>query len=310
MKASFWVMALVAGAVCLAQEQSGTDAVVRAYNKLKAAEAAKDAAGIKQWAAETSRVARDAVKNARNDDDGKKQADYARQVDIYTEYSLMAAAISAKDPKDTVTLVDQLRLQNPKSQYMTESIGPYLNALRETVGAEKAGEAATEILKDFPDDEDGLLMAADLSQSRKEPDRMLEYAMRLIQVLQTKAAPAGVPAEEWEKQKNTKLGLGYWYQGLGYNSQEKFAEADKALRQAVPLLPPGSSVLGVGLFNLGLADYRLAKETKGKPDRAMLEDALKYSQESAAIKSPSQEQAAENAKAIKGELGAPARRKR
>ncbi len=310
MKASFWVMAVLAGAVCLAQQQSGTDAVVQAYNKLKAAEAAKDAAGIKQWAAETSREAREAVKNAKDDDDGKKQADYARQVDIYTEYSLMAAAIQAKDPKDTIALVDQLRLQNPKSQYMTEAIGPYLNALRETGTAEKAGQAASEILKDFPDNEDALLMAADISQSRKEPDKMLDYATRLVQVLQTKAAPAGVPAAEWEKQKNTKLGLGYWYQGLGYNSQEKFAEADKALRQAVPLLPPGSSVLGVGLFNLGLADYKLAKETKAKPDRAMLEDALKYSQESAAIKSPSQEQAAENAKAIKGELGAPARRKR
>jgi tetratricopeptide (TPR) repeat protein len=310
MKASIWAMAAMTAMVCLAQEQSGTDAVVQAYNKLKAAEAAKDAAGIKQWAAETSRVAREAVKNARNDDDGKKQADYARQVDTYTEYSLMAAALSAKDPKDTVALVDQLRLQNPKSQYMTEAIGPYLNALRETGGAEKAGEAATEILKDFPDNEDGLLMAADLSQSRKEPEKMLDYATRLVQVLQTKAAPAGVPEAEWEKQKNTKLGLGYWYQGLGYNSQEKFAEADKALRQAVPLLPARSSVLGVGLFNLGLADYKLAKETKGKPNRAMLEDALKYSQEAAAIQSPSQEQAAENAKAIKGELGAPARRKR
>ena len=307
MKASILAMAAM---VCLAQEQSGTDAVVQAYNKLKAAEAAKDPAGIKQWAAETSRLAREAVKNAKDDEDGKKQADYARQVDIYTEYSLMAAAIQAKDPKDTVALVDQLRLQNSKSQYMTEAAGPYLNALRQTSGAEKAGEAATEILKDVPDNEDALLMAADLSQSRKEPDKMLDYATRLVQVLQTKAAPAGVPAAEWEKQKNTKLGLGYWYQGLGYNSQEKFAEADKALRQAVPLLPAGSSVLGVGLFNLGLADYKLAKATKGKPNRAMLEDALKYSQESAAIKSPSQGQAAENAKAIKGELGAPARRKR
>jgi tetratricopeptide (TPR) repeat protein len=310
MKASIWAMAVITAAACAAQEPSGTDAVVQAYNKLKAAEAARDVAGIKQWAAETSRVAREAVKNAKDDEDGKKQADYARQVDIYTEYSLMAAAIQAKDPKDTVALVDQLRLQNPKSQYMTEAIGPYLNALRQTSGPEKAGETATELLNDFPDNEDALLMAADFSQSRKQPDKMLDYATRLVQVLQTKTAPAGVPAAEWEKQKNTKLGLGYWYQGLGYNSQGKFADADKALRQAVPLLPPGSSVLGVGLFNLGLADYKMAKAAKGKPNRALLEDALKFSQQSAAIKSPSQGQAAENAKAIRGELGTPARRTR
>ncbi len=309
MKALVFAMAALAGMACFAQEQQGTDAVQQAYNKLKAAEAAKDAGGVKQWAAETSKLAREAVKNAKADDDGKRQADYARQVDIYTEYSLMAAAIQAKDPKDTVALVDQLRQQNPKSQYMAETIGPYLNAVRETGGADKAGEAAIEVLKDYPDNEDALLMAADLSQSRQQPDKMLEYATHLVQVLGTKTAPAGVPAEEWEKQKNTKLGLGYWYQGLGYNSQEKFPEADKALRQAVPLLPAGSSVLGVGLFNLGLADYKMATETKGKPNRAMLEDALKYSQESAAIKSPSQEQAEANTKAIRGEL-APARRKR
>lgn len=286
----------------------GTDAVKQAYDNLKAAEAKKDAAGVKQWAAETSKAAREAIKNAKDDADGKATADYARQVDVYTEYSLFATAVQAQNPADTIALIEQLREQNPKSQYLGQAVGPYLHALQQSGQGAKAGEEAEKLAEDYPDSEDALLVACDYEQSKQRQAKVADYAQKLVTVMEGKAKPQGVSDEDWAKKKNTTLGLGYWYLGLAQSGANQFEAAAKSLKSAAPLLPAGSTVLGIGLFHLGLADYRMAKAGKGKGSRALLEEALKYSQQSAAIKSPLQQQAAENVKAIRGELG-PARRK-
>lgn len=49
------------------------------------------------------------------------------------------------------------------------------------------------------------------------------------------------------------------------------------------------------LFQFGVADFELGKASKS---RAMMQDALKFSQQAAALKSPIQEQAQNNVKAI------------
>ena len=295
---------LALGANAPAQDAQSTDKLVDAYNKLKEAEAAKDAAGVMKWAAETSRIAREEQKTAAADEDGKRRADYARQVDTYTEYSLSATAMQAADPKDTIALVEALMSQNPKSQYLTQATGVYLRALQQTKQGDKANAAAEKILQTDPNNDDALLIAADYNQSHKRFSQSAEDGEKLVTAMQAKPKPEGASDADWDKMKRTKIGLGYWYAGVAYASQNKFAEADKALRAAVPSLPAGSEILGMGLFYLGLADYRLAKAGGGK---TMLQDALKYSQQSAALRSPMQTQAAANVKVIRGEVG-PAKR--
>ncbi|HSM78577.1 MAG TPA: hypothetical protein VLT57_13155 [Bryobacteraceae bacterium] len=277
-----------------------------AYNNLKAAEGKKDAAAVKKWATESSRIARKIVQGAKDDEDGKHQADYARQVDTYTEYSLSATAMQSTTPADIISLFTALEQQNPKSQYLAQSAGVYLHALQQSGQAAQAGPAAERILGESPDSDDALLVAADYNLNQKRNAKTIEHATRLIDVLNAKQKPEAVSAEDWNKQKNTKLGLAYWYAGLAYSAENKFSEADKTLREALPLLEGNTQFLGIALFNLGLADYKLAKANGNK---ALLQDALKFSQQSAAIKGPLQTQAAANVKVIRAEVGTGARRK-
>ena len=298
-------LALALGANAPAQDaQAGGDKLVDAYNKLKEAEGAKDAAGVLKWAAETSRIAREEEKTAASDEDGKRRLDYARQVDTYTEYSLSATAMQAADPKDTIALFEALTSQNPKSQYVAQATGAYLRALQQTKQGDKASAAAEKILENDPNNDDALLILADANQNHKRFAASAEDGEKLVAAMQAKPKPEGANDADWDKMKRTKLGLGYWYAGVSYASENKFAEADKALRAAVPSLPAGSEILGVGLFYLGLADYKLAKAGGSK---TMLQDALKFSQQSAAIKSAMQTQAAANVRAIRSEVG-PAKR--
>ena len=257
-----------------------------------------------KWAAETSRIAREEEKTAAADDDGKRRADYARQMDTYTEYSLSATARQAANPKDTIALFEGLQSQNPQSQYMAQATGAYLRALQQTKQGDKAGAAAEKILETDPNNDDALRIAADYNQSHKRFAASAADGEKLVAAMQAKPKPEGANDADWDKMKRTEIGLGYWYAGVSYASENKFADADKALRAAVPSLPAGSEILGTGLFYLGLSDYKLAKAGGGK---AMLQDALKYSQQAAALKSPMQTQAAANVKAIQGELG-PAKR--
>jgi tetratricopeptide (TPR) repeat protein len=172
--------------------------------------------------------------------------------------------------------------------------------LQQSGQAAQTGPAAEQVLAGDPKCDDALLFAADFNLNQKHNDKAIDYAGQLAEAVKAKAKPEGVADADWEKAKNAKLGLAYWYSGLAYNAAGKFGDADKVLRQAIPLLQDNQQALGVGLFNLGLADYKMAKANGNKP---LLQDALKYSQQSAAIKGPLQTQAAQNVKAIRGELG-------
>lgn len=296
--------AIEAGESGLAKEP---DNLGLAYNNLKASEGKKDAAGIAKWASESSRIARKIVQNAKADEDGKRQADYARQVDTYTEYSLSAAAMQSTAPADTITLFTTLQKQNPKSQYIEQSAGQYLNALQQSGHAAEAGPAAEQILEDHPDCADALLIAADYNFNHKQNAKAIDQSNKLVDVLKAAKKPDAVSDADWQKQTNAKLGLAYWYSGMAYSGENKFSDADKSLREAVPLLEGNQQVLGMALFNLGLADYRMAKSSGNK---ALLRDALKYSEQSAAIKSPLQAQAAANVKVIRAEAGTRPTRRR
>jgi tetratricopeptide (TPR) repeat protein len=91
------------------------------------------------------------------------------------------------------------------------------------------------------------------------------------------------------------LGLAYWMEGVSYNGQHQYAQADKSFRSALPLVKENKQLLPIVLFHLGVADFELGKSSKS---RAMMQDALKYSQQSAALPSPMQTEAANNVKAI------------
>jgi hypothetical protein len=278
----------------------GADNVDLAYNNLKAAEGKNDPDGVAKWSAETSALARKVEQSQPLGDDAKARIDYAKQVDTYTEYSVYATVLKTTDPAKIIALVEPLEQRSPKSEYLSKSYGMYLNALRQTGQNEKAGAAAEKEADRDPTNEDVLLIAADYNMQKQNQDKALAYAAKLSEVMQAKTKPAELSDADWEKKKTTLLGAGYWIQGVVYSEQKKYTQADKVLRVALPLIKGDNQMLGVGLFHLGVANYELGKSTK---KRALLRDALKFSQQSAAIKSPLQAQAQANVKAIGRQVG-------
>lgn len=288
--------ALEAGQKSLAVDPDEVDV---AYNNLKASEGKNDPDGVIKWSAETSRLARKEIASPKPGE-GKDQIDYAKQVDTYTEYSIFATSLKTTDPAKIVALVDSLEQRNPDSLYLSKAYGRYLAALQQQGQGEKAGAAAEKEAQRDPKNEDVLAFLADYDRQKKDFDKSLTYSTKLVDVMQSKPKPEEMTDADWQKKKLRLTAFGLWIEGVSYNGKNQFADADKALRQGLPLIKGEDQLQGRVLFQLGFADFQLGKATK---NRAMMQDALKFSQQSAAMKSPDQQSAQNNAKAISAALG-------
>ena len=296
------------GTKLLAADPTDTDA---ALNCLKAAEAKKDAALIQKWAAKASELARKMAaapepKDAEEAETWKKQVDYAKQVDIYTEYALFNGGNIVTDNAQKIALFEALEKQNAKSQYVGMS-QPYLFSAYDRAGDKpKALAIADKLLAADPKNDDMLLYLATYNfENMREKDKALNYSTRLMEAAPTRQAPQGIAADEWKRRADSKLALGGWMAGVLYATNNKWAETDKYLRIALPVLPDNKELQAEVLFYLGLANYNLAQNAPNRQQR--LADALKYSQQCAAIPGKYQAQARKNVTAIQG---APAQKKR
>ena len=273
-----------------------------AHNALKAAEGKKDADAIRKWAGITSKAACKAAAEpkpaAREELEGwKNRVDYALQVDIYTEYSLFAAAIAIPDPKKKIELAEALEAQNPDSQYLAQTTAAYVLALQQTGQPDKAAAVAEKSLAKDSSNEDMLLVVANYYMNRKDSGpKVVQYGGKLVELMQSKPKPQNVSEADWEKKKSQSIGAGNWMLGVTYSGQDKFVEADKSLRIALPFVKDTPDLLAPTLFYLGLANFKLGEGPK--PDKARIQDAFRFSQQCAAMKSPYQAQAQTNVNAI------------
>jgi tetratricopeptide (TPR) repeat protein len=142
-----------------------------------------------------------------------------------------------------------------------------------------------------------LLFAADHYLNQKQYDKTIEYAEKLVSVIEAKPKPEGVSDADWEKRKQTLLGRGHWMAGIAYSAQNKHAQTDKSLRAALPYIKDDTQLLAPALFYLGLSNFRLGDAGKGDTNRIL--EALRFNQQCAAIKSPFQARAQQNITAIK-----------
>lgn len=235
---------------------------------LKAAESSKDAAKIKDLAAKAHATA---VKwqapppaDVTDKEAYQARADYAKDVDEYSEYALYALAIQSA-PATGLDLINTLEKQNPKSKYLEQ---PRV-----------------------------LMILADNAYSHKQVDRAMNLSSKLIAV-NSRKAPEGVSEADWEKTKSAAVGLGYWLSGVIHGEKNQYRDADKDLRAALPLIKGNNAMMAPALFYLGVANYNLGRLLLNKAK--MLEGA-KFSQECAAIASPYQTQAYNNAAQIQRE---------
>lgn len=278
-----------------------------AFDELKAAEAKKDVDAVRQHAGEVFKISKTELglpqpQDAADVAQWKERQAYAKDVELQAEYALATSAVASSDAAKTVALVDDLLKQNPKSQYLPSCSRPYLAALKK-VSPGKALAGAQEILAANPNDEDALYDLAAGNMSK--PDEAGRYATRLVNVMKVKAKPEGESEADWERTKNVYLGQGYYIMGAAACTKQSWTDCDRDIKSALPMIGKEPSLAGPAYFYLGLADYRIAKLTD---DRTKMQEALKYSQQSASIAGPMQGQAQTNANAIRQELASPARR--
>ena len=294
----FLALALLAGPA-----RAADDNLDAKFQSLQDAVAQKKVPDVKKLAVELFPLVQDAVCEtapAAEDERAawKTRIDHAKAIGTYAEYALFAMALESPAPT-LIDLVSTLEEANPKSQYLDRAYGPYLVALSQTGAAAKVPAVAEKALANFPENEDLLVVLAENAVTKKQPDRALSYANRLVASLAKRPkAPEGVPAAQWEHKRNASMGRGYWISGVIYGERGQYANADRNLRAALPLIQENKPMLGPALFYLGMSNYQLGKMTLNK---GLLLEAVKFSQQCALIESPYAEQARHNALVMKQE---------
>ena len=286
--------ALEVGDKLVAMDPDDLDA---AHQNLKAAEAKKDPDLIRKWSNQTSQIAQKVIQSkqpadADEVDAWKKRVDFAKQLDTYTEYSLYSGAMQTQDPRKRIELADALTARNPKSQYLPALAELRFNSYRQLGDNAGALAAAEKTLGTDQSQEDILIFVAyQYAEKKRDPDKVLAYSAKVVELMDTKPKPEGVSDDDWAKKKKTMSGLAHNISGKTLFEQKKLAAADKELRAALPLVEGNDQLKAETLFDLGLANYKMKN----------IPDALKFNQQCAAIKSPYQAKAAENVRAMKGQ---------
>ena len=221
---------------------------------LKQAVTAKETAKVKELAAKAhalnAKWQAPPPADVTDADAYKARADYAKDVDTYGEYGLYALAIQSA-PATAMDLISTLEKQNSKSKYL-----------------------------DMP----GVLtMLADDALGKKQTDRALGFANRLIAVNSQKA-PEGVSEADWSKTKDAAVGRGYWIAGVIHGEKQQFRDADRDLRAALPLIKGNNAMMAPALFYLGVASYKMEK----------IQEAINFFKACSAIKSPFQAESNKN----------------
>jgi len=295
------MLAVLTFAVLFVLDPKTAEDMEKSYQSLKEAQAQKDADQVKRLAAETCALARQVATVPAPDNDEEKAAwkdrvNYAREVELETEYALAVTAAVATKPEVTIDLLAALEKQNPKSKYLEDSYSRYMLALNQTGAAAKIPAIAEKGLANFPDQEDLLLFMSDYAMTRKQSDRALNYSRRLVTVLNKHPKPANMSEADWERKKSASLARGYWIAGVLCGEKSLFAESDRHLRAALPLIKGNDAMMAVALFYLGVSDYQLGQATLNK---GLVLEAQKFSDQAAQIPGPYQQQAWKNAAIMK-----------
>jgi tetratricopeptide (TPR) repeat protein len=230
----------------------------------------------------------------------KQRVDYASSTDIYTEYALGVAAITpGLPPAQVVDLVETLLVQNPRSSYLGMALPTYFAALGKVSDAEKQLEAADRILANFPDSEDALYALAEGNLAKSRAEQAATHAKVLLSTLISKPKPEGIPDADWDTKKSVLTGRANYIAGVAGCMREMWAECDRFLRVAATQVASQPALAGPAYFYLGLANYRLGKTSNS---RALIEEGVKFTNQSAGVVSPMQDQARQNAAAMEKDL--------
>ncbi len=269
-----------------------------AHAALKVAESNNDAALIEKYAAQAWDVAARAAKAKRPSDpddvaDWVKQMEFAKQVMNYAEYVLSNQAMGDRNRK--AELLRVLELRNPQSKFL-------ISARKEPVRIDFASmspEKAERGLVDDPDNVDYLMNVADYNMRReRDLQKVLNYSMRILDLMPRKQRPEGTTSEEWERKKFKYIGSANWMVGVVYGKQGRYGLSERYLRASLSYIRDNSQALAAAYFYLGYDNYAMASELH---DKGKAIEAVRYSKLCVAIEGPFQPLAQKNLDVLRNE---------
>jgi tetratricopeptide (TPR) repeat protein len=274
------------------------------FQALKDAEAKKDAAQVKKLAAETIELVRKEIKEAAPEsaadrEKWKKRVGYLEEIQAHAEYAVFSTALQAP-PETTVDILAALEEMSPKSKYLDQAYGAYFQALTKTGAAAKIPAVAEKALTSLPANEDCLVFLAGNAFDKQQLDRALGFADRLVAAVGKRGKPEGLAAADWDRRRAQLLSTGYWIAGMVHAQRQQFYDANRDLRAALPFLGGADQRKAATLFQLGVANYQLGKI---KLSKAQVLEAVKFSDQAAAIPGPLAQEAWHNAQVMRTEAG-------
>ena len=265
--------ALAAGEKLLARDPQDVEI---AQKSLKIAEDQKDAALIEKWSAIAARAA--GSSGALHD-----------QVD-YLAYSAVAHIADTGRKREAI---EQFLKSHKGSPYQTTMEDLYLQSWRESGDSQGTLAAAQRVLQLDDSNLSALAIVADsYLQSEKEPQKLMACARKILAVVEKQPKQEGLTAAEWSRKKAPLIGHAYWMMGTVSMQQDKYSDADKSIRTALPYLKDDSKLLSTALFYLGWANYHLGN----------LPDALRFNRQCTQVKGPYQTQAAKSVQVITAQI--------
>jgi tetratricopeptide (TPR) repeat protein len=232
---------------------------------------------------------------------GGKKASDAQQAQLYAEYCLFNVAQATTDPETRLKMLQSLQERNPKSPYSENVPAECFGIYKQLKQMDKAIALAEKTLVDQPDNVDMLMAVAEYLFGRQEGrDKIIANSLHLIDVLNVKARPDSLTEEDWQKKKNHLLGAAYYMVGISSSFSGQYGRADQMLRAALPLIVNDATEEASALYELGMANYKLADSNPGRA-----RDALAFWRRCAGLRSNFQAQAMKNADAVRAEFNLP-----
>ena len=171
---------------------------------------------------------------------------------------------------------------SPNSSYAPAVQRLWFATLRESDPPKALAVGEQMIAADQANEDVLMSVAENYAQKDKEPDKVVAYAEKAI-LLIDRAAPA--------EKKAALSGRASWLVGSISMQQNKYAQADKSIRAALPYLKSDARLTSTALFYLGWANYKLDN----------IAEAIRFTQDCTRIRGPFQEQAVKNLAVIRSE---------
>jgi tetratricopeptide (TPR) repeat protein len=279
-------------------EQLHPDDMETAKLNIKAAESKGDKTTLKLWSDYVQRIAQRILespppKDPEQLEEWKRRTALAAQYAAQDEYAIYKKALDSGDPRQKIRLLDELLKRNPDTQYLQQALVVYLNSYRAIGDTRSALLYAERILKSDQNNEDALLISAESFVRSGSPDKVMAYSTKIIDLMHTKSKPGIVRQEDWDKKKAFYTGSAYWMIGNVHINQNRFSQADSALRAALPLLRQNEQSAASILFYLGWANYKMEN----------FAEAVRFYKQCIGYRGQFQEQAAKNLNVIRTEQG-------